>query len=1303
MASTFIGAGKHHWQRCASAAFRAGNWRQNKFALLIEALEPRRLLSTNVLTWHNDAGRTGLNSTELSLTPANVNTSTFGKLFSYPVTGQVYAQPLYVSNLAIPGQGTHDVIIVATENNDVYALDADSNSGASGGVLWHVNLGLAAATPNNYFANRYGPYHDIDPQVGITSTPVIDLASGTIYVDAFTNDVAGQDSYSHHIHALSLTTGADKVAPMLVSASVLGNGVGGNGTSVPFVATQELQRPALTLLNGTLYVAYSGYADTDPYHGWILGFNPSNLQLTSVLNTTPNTLPGSNNPGEGGIWQTGAGLASDGSNLFLLVGNGDFSTSLGDYGDSMLKVVPDSSTAANPNITGYGLKVGDYFTPYNQQALADADADLGSGGGIVLPDQPGAHPHLFLGAGKQGIIYVVNRDAMGGFNASTNNDLQEVNLGHGSFSTGAYFNSSIYFHATGDVLKRYTLSNGVLSAAPAAQGAFTYGSNGATPSISSNGNANGIVWDLQNDSTHQVLRAYDATTLTELYDSNQDAARDQMGPGVKFIVPTIADGHVFAGADGAVNVYGLVSPPTTAPAAPTALAATALGASSIKLTWVDNSDNESGFKIERAVGNGPFTQIDIASANATSYTDTTVAASTFYTYQIRATNIIGDSAYSNTASAVTAASTGPVDLYHFDAGSGTIAVDSVGTNNGTLTGSPLPAWVSPGETGAAALSFSGDGTFNQSASQSVVTLSTDLSPILGATSSLDAWIKTTQAGNNTHYQAPAITGVEQAGAGNDINWGTPNAAGDIGIYVGDAGGVYSTAPINDGKWHNVAMTRDSVSGLVQLYVDGVLQGSGTFDTGAKTSKINVIGALLDVQSDGVTRTGDNYFNGNIDEVRIYNQVITANDVDALAEIPAAPTLTGAAAMSGPVVHLTFTVPSSFTQSIEIDRKTGSGAYAPLVTVGGGVTIYDDTTVTAGTQYTYIVKAIDTAGTSPASNAISVTPPVPTVVDAFTFYNDSVFDNDNGTSNITDRSAIATDKTPLMPGQTATFANYTSYSRGLNGILVDVSNLSNLPRFEDFSFAVGNSSNTANWTTAPVPELVNDYPGRGTGGSTQITVIWDDNAIQDEWLQVTLLANAHTGLASNYTFYFGNAIGETGNSTTNAQVTTADDLGARNNKTGLSSAAITNVYDFNRDGHVDTADELIARSNHSGLSPLQLISIPAASQVKLAAAKTTALPPVYRVSPLLLASPSPAEPTPAATRSSPAAVVASNTTPLATIATPSQIPGNTKPRQTVIGKPSVPPARAPATAKPVVSKVQPILAPLLVHTLSPAAR
>jgi autotransporter-associated beta strand protein len=1160
---------------------------------MLEPLEPRRLLSVNVLTWHNDNTRQGLNANEVVLTPANVNASTFGELLSYAVTGQVYAQPLYVSNLAIPGKGTHNVVFVATENNDVYAFDANSNAGTSAGLLWHVNLGLAAATPNSFFANRYGPYHDIDPQVGITSTPVIDLTTDTMYVDAFTNDVAGQNVYSHHIHALDITTGQDKIAPMLVSAAVKGNGVEGNGTTITFDAEQQLQRPALTLLNGVLYVTYGSYADTDPYHGWVLGFNPTTLQLVSVLNDTPNLLstPASSTADEGGIWQSGAGLASDGTNLFLLVGNGDFDAALGDYGDSVLKLATDSSTQANPNINGYGLKVADYFTPNNQLALSNADEDLGSGGGMVLPDQPGAHPHEFIGSGKQGVVYVINRDNMGQYNSSTDNVIQEVSLGHGNWDSPAYFNETVYYHAVGDVLKAYSLTNGLLSPAPVEQSAISYSGQGATPSISSDGAANGIVWEVQYDGSHQVLHAYDAATLAELYNSNQNTARDQMGAGVKFITPTIADGEVFVGSSNALTIYGLLTPPTTAPAAPTALTASATSAASITLNWVNNANNQAGFKIERSTGNtSNFAQIAVAGVSATSFIDSTVSPSTLYYYRVRATNIVGDSSYTNIASATTPAITGAIDVYHFDEGTGTTAADSVGSDNGTLSGGTLPQWVTPGKIGSAALAFSGDGTYNQTASESAVKVANDLSPVLGSTSTLDVWVDTLQVGNATHWMAPAITGVEQSGAGNDINWGTLDASGHIGIYVGDGGGVYSTMPINDGHWHNIAMTRDATTGKVQLFVDGVLNGTGTFDTGNKTSQFFLIGALSDVASDGKTRTGDNYFNGRLDEVRIYNQVLGANEIAGLAMIPAAPTLVSATAASGSVVQLTWTVPSSFTQYIEVDRKAGaSGVYAPVVTLSGGVTSYMDQNLTAGVQYYYEIKAIDLAGTSPVSNELSVTPPRPTIVGNFIFYNNSVFDGYNGSSNLTDDNAIATDKSALLPNQAATFANYTSYVNGINGIIIDVANLPTVPTADDFDFAVGNDNDVSAWAPAPDPTYVNAYPGRGPGGSTQITLIWDDGAIVNEWLQVTMLANQVTGLAADDVFYFGNAIGETGDSSSDALVTASDAARVSANQT--NNALVTNPYDINRDGVVDATDVALVNSHLTTASDgLKLISL-----------------------------------------------------------------------------------------------------------------
>jgi hypothetical protein len=1155
-----------------------------------EPLELRRLLAVNVLTWHGDLTRQGLNGNEVALTPANVNRNAFGELFSYPVSGQVYAQPLYVSNLTIPGKGTHNVVFVVTMTNDVYALNADSNSGVGAGVLWHVNLGTPAAVPNPYFGNRYGPDHDTTPYVGITSTPVIDLSTGTMYLDSFTNDVPGQNSYSHHIHALDITTGADKVTPMLVAASVPGNGVGGDGTTVTFNAEQQIQRAAVTLSGGVLYVSYAAYADTDPYHGWILGFDPSTLQLMSVFNTTPNNDTDAHE-GEGGIWQSGNGFSSDGTRLYFATGNGDFNASIGDYGDSVLAVVPDSSTPGSPNINGYGLAIADYFTPYNEQALSDADSDLGSGGTLVLPDQSGAHPHELIQAGKQGRIYVIDRDNMGGHNpasAMTDNVVQTVSLGHGVWGSPAYFNSSIYYHAVGDVMKRYTITNGLLSAAPAAQGTIVYNTWNSTPSISANGTANGIVWDVQWDASHQVLHAYDATTLAELYNSNQNLARDQMGGGVKFITPTIADGKVFVGSSGALSVYGLLVPVTTPPPAPSDLSATPISSSQINLAWVDNADNEAGFKIERSTDNTSFTQIAMVGTSVTSYSDTSVIANTQYYYRIRATNAIGDSAYSNSANATTPVVAGPVGSYHFDEGSGTATLDAAGTNNGTLVGDTPPQWVTSGKAGAA-LSFSGDGVANSAANQSAVQTSSNLATVLGSTSTLDVWIKTTQVGSNVHYAAPAITGVEQAGGANDINWGVLDATGRIGIYVGDSAGAFSTYPVNDGAWHNVAMTRDAGTGVIRLYVDGVLNATAIGATGAKSTAFNRIGALTDVANDGVTITGANYFNGQLDELRIYNQALGPNDIAGLALAPNAPNLQSATLNPGPVVHLAFTNSSSYAINLEIDRKAGvNGSYVPLATLSASATMYDDTTVAIGNSYYYIVRAIDAAGTSAPSAALSVTVPLPTIVGRSIFYNGSAFDGQNGTSNLTDINAIATDKQPLLRGGTATFQNYTSYSKGVTGIIIDIANEDALARPDDFDFRVGNDNNPAGWALAPTQYLINTYPGRGPGGSTQITIIWYDNDIQNEWLQVTVLGQGHLGIGTDDVFYFGNAIGDTGDSGADALVTASDV--SRVNSHGSASAEVTNIYDINRDGVVDAADATIVSDNLSTpATTLNLIS------------------------------------------------------------------------------------------------------------------
>ncbi len=543
---------------------------------LFAALAFAATAQVNILTYHNDNSRAGQNLNEPILSSANVNMNTFGKLFSYSVDGYVYAQPLYVSGLNIPGKGVHNVIFIATEHNIVYAFDADSSNAVTGGLLWQTNLGSAAVTTlfgvytNRDFGTRYNnnAYTDIVPEVGITGTPVIDLASGTLYVDAFTGEMSGGvTNYHHRLHALNITTGNEQPnSPVLVAASVPGTGVDGNGSVVTFDAKQQLQRSALTLAGGILYVCYAGYADTNPYHGWILGFDPVTLQqLTSyTFNTTPNsTIAGSGaNAGEGGIWMGGGGLSVDANtNLFFEVGNGVFTATNNsggtEYGDSFMKLS-----------TTNGLAVADYFTPWNQQTLANNDTDVGSSGLLLLPDQPGPFPHLLLGAGKEGKVYVINRDQMTTNNNhydSTNNvdfvrQLVPGQIG-GSFDTPAYFNGRIYYAGSGNQLKAFSLTGGLLSTTPVSTGTRTYGFPGATPSVSANGTEGGVVWALQN-ANPAVLAAYNPTNLTtEIYNTAQAAGnRDRLANAVKFSLPAIANGKVYVGNQSSVSVLGLLDP-----------------------------------------------------------------------------------------------------------------------------------------------------------------------------------------------------------------------------------------------------------------------------------------------------------------------------------------------------------------------------------------------------------------------------------------------------------------------------------------------------------------------------------------------------------------------------------------------------------------------------------------------------------------------------------------------------------------------------------------------------------------------
>ena len=503
---------------------------------------------TNVTTYHNDNARSGQNLTETILTPSNVNSSGFGKLFVVSVDGKVDAQPLYLTQLSIPNHGTHNVLYVETEHASAYGFDADT-----GALLWQVSMLASGETTSDDHACG-----QITPEIGVTSTPVIDPKAGThgtIYVVAMSKDGIG--NYHQRLHALDVTTGAEEFGgPQNIQASFPGTGDNSSGGRVVFAPGQYAERAGLLLLNGVIYTGWTSHCDIRPYTGWIMGFDQSTLAQVSVLNVTPNG-------NEGSVWMSGAGLAADTSgNMLLLDANGTFDTALdangfpsqGDFGNAFLKI----STA------NHGLAVADYFEMFNQGAENGSDTDLGSGGALVLPDLTDSVGHtrrLAVGAGKDSNIYVVDRDAMGKFNPSQNNIYQELQgaLSGSVFSMPAYFNNTVYYGAVGDNIKALALSNARLALTPASQTGNAFGYPGATPSISANGTNNAILWAAENGSP-AVLHAYDATNLSrELYNSNQAAGgRDQFGTGNKFITPMITNGKVYVGTTNGVGVFGLL-------------------------------------------------------------------------------------------------------------------------------------------------------------------------------------------------------------------------------------------------------------------------------------------------------------------------------------------------------------------------------------------------------------------------------------------------------------------------------------------------------------------------------------------------------------------------------------------------------------------------------------------------------------------------------------------------------------------------------------------------------------------------
>jgi hypothetical protein len=670
--------------------------RRHSILLEITPLEDRTLLS-NVLSY----GIPDLNETVL--TRANVSPATFGKIFTTAVDEASRAQPLYVSGVNIPGQGLRNVVYVVTENDSLYAIDANS-----GQVLWqdsfiNPSTGLTAVPGTDFGSTG---------NFGIRGTPVVNPDTGTIFVVTFTRQTSGAVyDYAYKLWDLNLTDGQNALAPVTIGdatdipgeagwasnwtvisgPSVQGAGAGSVNGTITFNACAQVQTAALTVANGSVFVEFSGLVEnfSDQYHGWLLGYNAQNLQPTAVWNATPNGA-------EGGIWMGGNPVSVDAAgNLYLAVGNGDFANTEngavgpelnangfpanGNYGESIVKLVVDPTTSAgNQNTNGWGLAVADYFTPFNQPALNAVDMDIGSTAPLLLPDAAGsaAHPHLIMETGKGPTTYLIDRDNMGKYDPNTDHVVQEFQTAlppnqDNQMASSVYFNGTVYKTGNVQVASAYSLADDQLTLT--SQSANEFGYSGADPTISANGVGNGIVWELDYGSNQ--LFAYDASNLTnKLWASNQAPNnRDSFTYWIsQFNAPTLANGMAYVITTGQFIAYGLLY---TTPSAPTTLTATtAAGTTEIDLSWTNPSTTETGTKIQRSLDGVNFTTIATVAVTPSTYHDMSVAANTTYFYQVVATNQGVDSEPSNQTSATTAATAGTAPL----AASGLTAVAVAG-------------------------------------------------------------------------------------------------------------------------------------------------------------------------------------------------------------------------------------------------------------------------------------------------------------------------------------------------------------------------------------------------------------------------------------------------------------------------------------------------------------------------------------------------------------------------------------------------------------------------------------------------
>jgi fibronectin type 3 domain-containing protein len=1015
---------------------RSYTFRRGRLTLL--ELEPRDVPATDVLTYHNDLASTGVNLTETALTRTNVNPSTFGKVFSYQVDGQFYAQPLVKTNITItvgPNAGTHDVVFVATQHDSLYAIDAGSLNGVNspttaGQLLWQRSF-LDTTNPNDHLPNATSvtsvPQPDVNTsditvEIGITGTPVIDPATNTLYLIVKTKEtVGGVAHYVQRLHAINIADGTDRVASALIGDTsngntnntpiyVYGSGDGHvtdpyNGTGrqvVQFNALRENQRPALTLINGVVYAGWASHGDNGPYHGWMVGWDKNTLALKGVLNTTPNG-------GLGGIWMAGGALSFDGTYFYFETGNGTFDgnngtgtssnptapapgpiTGLnaqgfpvnGDYGDSFVKVGLDpTTTPTSQNINGWGLKVVDYFTPFNQNYLNSRDLDVGSSACVVVPDAYGsaAHPHLLIGSGKEGVIYLIDRDNMGKYGLVNNIVQNTANQLSGSLDTAAIYSGRVYYvEGYGGTAKTFTfpLGSGMFSTTPETRSTDSFAFAGSTPSVSANGNTNGIVWDV--DRGTNQLRAYSTDSYaTELYTSDQaSGGRDALGSAVKFQVPTVANGHVYLGAgtgnpNNFLVVYGLITPPSAAPAAPSNLQAAAVSGTQINLTWTDNDvtpNRADGYTIEQSTDNVTFTPVATAGYGATTYSVGGLALATPYYFRVKAFNAVGASGYTNVASATT---TNQAPSLNFSAGFTSANTAGVLTLNGgaALSGTRLRLT---------------DGAGNEARSA----FSTAKQTVTRFTTTFTFQITNANADGFT-FTIQGVSPTAVGGGGGSLGYQGigSSLAVKFDIYDNAGEGINSTGVYTNGAAPNVPAT--TINPPIDLHSGHVMTATIAYDTA------NLYLSITDTTTNQTFTT--TFTNINIPSL-VGGQTAYVGFTAATGGAAATQDILGwtytpivppgvpqnvAAAVTGYTAGSTNAVPLGAhvtwaavtgANGYKVERQLAGGTWAQVGTAPAGATSFDDTGLATQATYSYRVRAYNDAGDGVYSAVATVTTP-----------------------------------------------------------------------------------------------------------------------------------------------------------------------------------------------------------------------------------------------------------------------------------------------------------------------------------------